>query len=130
MSETTQKKEATNVKSMKFIKIAVYTAAILVLVGLATLGPYKLSGVFSSGFSSDVFIYPLMMLKKLIIPTLLIVLIIGALVVYGIKHEKLWFMIPIGIILLGFYWYSINNSVYKAYVKRYMTTEESEQNNK
>lgn len=130
MSETTQKKEATNEKNMMLIKIAVYAVAILVLIGLALLGPYKLSSVFSSGFSSDVFIYPLMMLKKLIIPTLLIFIIIGVLVVYGLKHEKLWFMIPIGIILLGFYWYSINNSVYKAYVKRFLTTEESEQKSK
>lgn len=124
MEEPTQKKVEKKDTRAVLVKSLVYGAAILFLLGAILFGAYRLSTVFSSGLSADVFIYPLMMIKKLIFGTLIITLIIIVLIVYGVKHPKLWFLIPVGILLVSFYWLSINNSVYKAYVKKFIAGQE------
>ncbi len=109
----------------KFIsKSGVYAIAILLLLGIIVYSAANLSSVFSSGFSGDVFLYPLMFMKRLILNTLFILVIVICLIVYGTKHQKLWYLIPLAVVLIGLYWYSINNSVYKAYVKRFITSQE------
>ncbi len=100
-----------------------YTIAALFVVSVVVYSVANLSSVFSSGFSTDVFLYPLMFMKRLIPNTIFMVIIVVGLVFYGIKHKKLWYLIPVAVILVGFYWLSINNSVYKAYVKRYLSQE-------
>ena len=109
----------------KFVsKSGIYAIAILFFLGIIVYNAANLSSIFSTGFSADVFVYPLMFMKRLIPNTLFILVVVVFLVVYGIKHQKLWYLIPVAIVFVGLYWFSINNSVYKAYVKRFMTTQE------
>ena len=119
MQDTAQNIRAKRDPGMNLVKWVVYGAAVLVFGGSIWYGAHLLSSAFSGGFSGDVFMYPLMMVKKMLISTLLMLAIVAGLFVYGIKHKKLWYLLPIGIMLLGFYWYSINSSVHKAYVSRY-----------
>jgi hypothetical protein len=124
MNEPARSKKTKFTAESPIVKAAAYAAAVLLLAGIIWFSAYRLSTVFSSGFSADVFVYPLLMLKKMILSTLVIAGIICALVFYAVKHKKLWYLIPVGILFLSFYWYSINASVYKAFVKRYGTNQE------
>ena len=104
--------------------IYIIFAALLFVIGVVIYSTANLSSVFSTGFSSDALLYPLLFMRRLIPNTIFILVIVTGLVFYGIKHEKLWYLIPVSIILIGFFWLSINNSVYKAYVKTYISAEE------
>ncbi len=119
-----QSKKSNNVLQKFISKSGVYTIAIVFLIGAIIYGVASLSSVFSTGFSADVFLFPVMFMKRIIPNTLFIVVIFVFLIVYGLKHKKLWYLIPVAIFLLGFYWLNINNSVYKAYVKRFIEVEE------
>ncbi len=105
-------------------KSGVYTIAILFLIGVVMYNIANLSSIFSTGFSGDAVMYPLMFMKRLIPNTLFILVVVIFLIVYAVKHEKLWYLIPVAIVFVGLYWHSINNSVYKAYVKRFITSQE------
>jgi len=119
-----ESKNSSNILDKIISKGGLYTIAILFVISVIVFSVANLSSVFSTGFSTDVLLYPLMFMKRLIPNTLFMVVIVGGLVFYGIKHQKLWYLIPVSIILIGFFWLSINNSVYKGYVKTYMSAEE------
>lgn len=101
-------------------KIIIYTLSVLFVIGGAIYGALNLSTIFSGGFSSDVFVFPLMMMRKILFSTIFITLIVVALIVYGIKKPKFWYSVPIAITLIGFFWLKINISVYKAYIDKFI----------
>ena len=104
----------------KLIKPIVYALSVLIVIGSIIYGMISLSSIFSSGFSVDVFIFPLLMIKRLLPTTFFIIIITILLIIYGKNKPKFWYAIPIGIALIGIYWFIINITVYKAYVERFI----------
>lgn len=103
-------------------KPMVYTTGSIIVAGVFVFCAYLLSSTFSGGFDASVFIYPLrmMMWKKAILITLLIIALAAGLIVYGVRTPRCWYMVPLGITLIAFYWLKINLSVYGAYVDKFV----------
>lgn len=114
------KKEIDPAKKLFLIKISVYIITALFLVGSISYGVYKLSSVFSTGFSTDVFVYPLMMARRLFLNTLFTIVVGTGLVIWGLRNAKFWYLLPIGTFMIAFYWLKINLSVYHAYYEKFL----------
>ncbi len=101
------------------LKSLAYSLSILFVICAATYGALSLASIFSWGFNSNVFIFPLLMIQKLMVSTVFILFIIIFLIYYAIKNPKFWYLIPASIIVIGAYWLLANILVYKAYIQRF-----------
>lgn len=95
-------------------KLVLHTVSVLFITGTVIYGIVNLSAVLPSGFTSEVFYTPLrMMQQELLMPTVIITILSIVLIVRGATSSRLWYLMPVGIILVGIYWLTLNIMVIK-----------------
>jgi hypothetical protein len=89
---------------------SIYIITIVFFICVALYCAFRLMNILPGGFSSEVFMSPILMIKEFIpMPVNIIFLLITVvLIVAGVKNSKLWFLLPTGIFVISMYWFVSN----------------------
>lgn len=91
------------------IKPAIFTLSLLFIIGAIIYGIIGLSSVLPSGFSAEVFFTPLRWIQQILLwPTIVFAILSALLIIRGATNQRLWFLLPTGIIITGIYWLTMN----------------------
>jgi hypothetical protein len=96
----------------------VFTAAAAAAGGMMIASILKVLSPDSTGFPLDSITAPLRFMAQFYPLTILVVLAVVLLVGFGLAKAKVWYLVPVGICLIGVYWFLSGLMVYntlKAY---------------
>ena len=105
------KKESIGKKINKVpLEKSIYIISIAFFVCIAIYSAFSLTNILPGGFSSEVFMSPVLMILEFIpMPVnIIVLLIIIVVIVAGVRNSKLWYLLPVGIFIISMYWFVSN----------------------
>jgi len=89
---------------LPLIKLTIYTLSSLAAAGIIAYSMISLSTALG-GFSAEVLLSPIRCGYTVLLKSMIMYILLGTvLIVTGIRNSKLWYLLPVGLIVLAGYW--------------------------
>lgn len=91
------------------VKLSIYILSIAILIGSVVYGLIGVSIALPGGFSAEAILTTLRLIREMFLWPTIVFVIIGLLPLYiGFAALKIWYLSPIGIVLISVYWLIMN----------------------
>ena len=91
------------------VKLSIYILSIAILIGSVAYGLIGVSSALPGGFGVEAILTTLRLIREMFLWPTIVFVIIGLLLIYkGAAAPKMWYLSPVGIALISFYWLIMN----------------------
>ena len=100
-----------NQKKQSFlnIKLSVYILSFILLAGSIVFGLFGVSSALPGGFSAEAILTTLRLVREMFLWPTIVFVIMGLVLIYkGATTSKIWYLSPVGIVLISIYWLIMN----------------------
>lgn len=104
-----ENKETQKKPSFLNIKLIIYILSFILLAGSIAYGLIGVSSALPGGFSAEAILTTLRLIREMFLwPTIVFVIIGIVLIIKGASGSKMWYLSPVGIVLISIYWLIMN----------------------